>query len=88
MVAVSVPVQGPYGVEHVLTAYVSAWAINQALRDQGMTPGWRIAVLDTAERLIARTLSEDRYDPGIGENPTGRCWTGFAADNCTSSRRT
>ncbi|MGF7208028.1 PAS domain S-box-containing protein [Skermanella aerolata] len=69
VVAVSVPVQGPYGVEHVLTAYVSAWAINQALRDQGMTPGWRIAVLDTAERLIARTLSEDRYDPGIGGEP-------------------
>jgi signal transduction histidine kinase len=69
VVAVSVPVQGPYGVEHVLTAYVSAWAINQALRDQGMTPGWRIAVLDTADRLIARTLSEDRFDPGIGGEP-------------------
>ncbi len=69
MVAVSVPVQGPFGVDHVLTAYVSAWAINRALRDQGMTPGWRIAVLDTENRLIARTLSDDPYDPGIGGEP-------------------
>ena len=69
VVAVSVPVQGPFGVDHVLTAYVSAWAINRALRDQGMTPGWRIAVLDTENRLIARTLSDDPYDPGIGGEP-------------------
>jgi signal transduction histidine kinase/CheY-like chemotaxis protein len=69
VVAVSVPVQGPFGVDHVLTAYVSAWAINRALRDQGMTPGWRIAVLDTEHRLIARTLSDDPYDPGIGGEP-------------------
>jgi hypothetical protein len=69
VIAVSVPVPGEGGVEHVLTAYVSAWAVNRALRDQGITPGWRIAVLDADRRLIARTLSEDSNDPGIGDEP-------------------
>jgi PAS domain S-box-containing protein len=69
VIAVSVPVPGEGGVEHVLTAYVSAWAVNRALRDQGITPRWRIAVLDADHRLIARTLSEDSNDPGIGDEP-------------------
>ncbi|WP_158046961.1 ATP-binding protein [Skermanella pratensis] len=67
--AVSVPQFGGNGVERVITAYVRAWTINQALRDQGVTPGWRIAVLDEDANLIARTLSEDPRDPGIGGPP-------------------
>lgn len=67
--AVSVPLFGGDGVERVVTAYVRAWTINQALRDQGVTPGWRIAVLDEDGNLIARTLSEDPRDPGIGGPP-------------------
>jgi hypothetical protein len=69
VVAVSVPVAGENGVEHVLTAYVRAWAVNRALRDQGIAPGWRIAVLDIGNRLIARTLSDNPHDPGIGSEP-------------------
>ena len=41
VIAVSVPVPGENGIEHVLTAYVRAWTVNRALRDQGITPGWR-----------------------------------------------
>ena len=39
------------------------------LRDQRMTPEWRIAVLDANDRLIACTLSDDAHDPGIGSEP-------------------
>lgn len=67
--AVSVPLFGDGGVERVVTAYVRAWTINQALRDQGVSPGWRIAVLDEDGSLVARTLSEDPRDPGIGGPP-------------------
>ncbi|UEM02647.1 PAS domain-containing protein [Skermanella rosea] len=67
--AVSVPLFGDDGVERVVTAHVRAWTINQALRDQGISPGWRIAVLDRDGSLVARTLSEDSRDPGIGGPP-------------------
>ena len=65
-VAVSIPVFGENGVTHVLTAYVRAWSINRVLRDQGLAPGWVIAVLDDDQHLLARTLSDDPSDPLLG----------------------
>jgi PAS domain S-box-containing protein len=66
MVAVSVPVIGNAGVTHVLTAYIRAWGLNRTLRDQGLIPGWRIALLDTDGKIIAHTRSEDPLDPILG----------------------
>jgi PAS domain S-box-containing protein len=66
VVAVSVPVLGREGVDGVLTAFVRAWAVNRALRDQGVSPGWRLAVVDADGRLVARSLSDDTFDPALG----------------------
>ncbi|WP_236024643.1 hybrid sensor histidine kinase/response regulator [Arenibaculum pallidiluteum] len=74
---VSVPVFGEAGVSHVLTAHVRAWAVNRALRDQGLPSGWALAVLDGDERLIARTLSDDPLDPNIGMPPGGSVLEGL-----------
>ncbi|MEK0083283.1 ATP-binding protein [Benzoatithermus flavus] len=69
VVAVSVPLLGSQGVERVLTAYVRAWTVNRALRDQGVIPGWQIVVIDADGRLVARTLSDDPMDPALGARP-------------------
>lgn len=66
-VAVSIPVFGAGGVTHVLSAYVRAWSFNRVLRDQGLAPGWLVAVLDGERRFLARTLSDDPLDPMIGK---------------------
>ena len=80
VVAVSMPISGENGVEYVLTAYVSAWAVNRALRDQGITPGWRIAVLDADKLVIARTLSDDPHDPVIGSKADRSLLDGLNSD--------
>lgn len=66
VVAISVPVFGQEGISSVLTAYVRAWSFNRLLRDQGLAPGWLIAVLDDEQTYLARTLSDDPLDPLIG----------------------
>jgi two-component system, sensor histidine kinase len=44
VVPVSIPVFDDRGVAHILTAHVRAWVINRALRDQGVSPNWVLAV--------------------------------------------
>lgn len=68
-VALSVPVFGETGVSHVLTAYLRAWAVNRALRDQGLPPGWVLAVVDDEHRFVARTRSDGPLDPSLGQSP-------------------
>lgn len=69
LVPLSVPVLGDGGVTHVLTAYLRAWAVNRALRDQGLPPAWVIAVLDDSQRMLARTLSHGPEDRLLGTLP-------------------
>jgi PAS domain S-box-containing protein len=77
LVAVSVPMFGEQGVERVVTAFVRAWAVNRALRDQGVTPGWQMAVMDGDGRLVARTVSDDPLDPSVGTPPDPSVITGL-----------
>jgi two-component system, sensor histidine kinase len=68
-VPVSIPVFDDRGVAHVLTAHVRAWEINRALRDQGLAPGWILAIMDDNQRLLARNLSDESRDPLLGSPP-------------------
>lgn len=76
-VPISVPVFGEDGITRVLTAHVRAWTFNKALRDQDLAPGSILAVLDDANRFVARTLSDNPDDPVLGTLPDRSVYEGL-----------
>ena len=75
------------GVSHILTAYVRAWVINRALRDQGLAPDWILAIIDDNQRLLARTLSDESKDPLLGTPPDPSVIAGLRGGNPSFSPR-
>ena len=81
----TIPVFDGHGVAHILTAYVRAWEINRALRDQGLAPDWVLAIMDDSQRLLARTLSDESRDPLLGTPPDPSVIEGLRRRWSTSS---
>jgi two-component sensor histidine kinase len=60
--------EGGVGTSYVLLAAVRAWAFNETLRQCGLpTPEWRIGLVDSELRIVARTVSGDPLDPYVGQ---------------------
>jgi PAS domain S-box-containing protein len=68
-VLVRVPVSRDGAVRFALTAVLRAHALTELLREQGVPEGWRIAIIDQNENLLAHTNSPDALDPKVGSPP-------------------
>ena len=77
-VVVRVPVVRDGAVRFLLNALMLAHPIAGLLREQGLPQGWRIAVLDREGRYLARTASENAFDPQIGTPPRQSLRDGLA----------
>jgi PAS domain S-box-containing protein len=67
VVAITIAMTVEGGTVSTLSAYLRAWTVNRAVRDQGLSPDSRLVVVDAEGRRIARTTSEDPFDPGLGQ---------------------
>ncbi len=66
---VPVPSAAPGGEPMTLEAVLPALQVAAVLRDQVPGPDWRIAAMDGAGLMVARSASADALDPAVGRPP-------------------
>ena len=78
VVAIRVPVIVGGRVRYTLVVALPAWTFHPVLGEHRIMPGDRLLLLDRDGQVVARTLSQDQYDPFIGGPPTPPQQAGIA----------
>ncbi|WP_431856320.1 ATP-binding protein [Azospirillum sp.] len=78
VISIRAPVSVAGQVRHTLVVTLPAWTFHTVLGEHPTMPGGRLLLLDRDNRVIARTLSRDQYDPAVGSHPTPSQFAGVS----------
>ncbi|HYH38583.1 MAG TPA: ATP-binding protein [Azospirillum sp.] len=78
VIVIRAPIAVEGRVRYTLVVALPAWTFHTVLGEHPVMPGGRLLLLDRDNRVIARTLSRDQYDPAIGSHPTPSQLAGIA----------